>query len=138
MTTLEHHPWIQIHVYIFPRGWIILFFQPERVPRPIFHIFTVFNKYKLFSRDQDPPLTCPPLHPSFALLISIPAIGLSSPTHLPSPPPKKKHHTSKLIDEIQGQRLMKHFLNIYSYLIDKETTRSKMDDNNEYVTNIYL
>lgn len=33
---------------------------------------------------------------------------------------------------------MKHFLNIYSYLIDKETTRSKMDDNNEYVTNIYL
>lgn len=49
-----------------------------------------------------------------------------------------KHHTPKLIDEVQGQRLMKHFLNIYSYLIDKETTRSKMDDNNEYVTNIYL
>lgn len=63
-----------------------------------------------------------------------------------NPPPQKKnkkqkkteHHTPELIDEIQGQRLMKHFLNIYSYLIDKETTRSKMDDNNEYVTNIYL
>lgn len=33
---------------------------------------------------------------------------------------------------------MKYFFNIYLYLIDKEIIRFKMDDNNEYVINIYL
>lgn len=98
---------------------------------PIFFIlqYSIFE----FSSEAKIPLTCPssPPHPRFALIMSN-----TSHQPLPTPPhPHKKNKTPKSktttyqinIDAIQGQRLMKHFLNIYLYLIDKETTRSNLE-----------
>lgn len=117
---------------IFTEGEIILF-STGKGSNAYFLYFTVFNIW-IFQWGQDPLWPAPPPPPPSTFCINNVKYQPSAPSY-PPPHPHKKNKTPKSktttyqinIDAIQGQRLMKHFLNIYLYLIDKETTRSNLE-----------
>lgn len=99
-------------------------------------LFSLFYSIQYLNFPVRPrsPWPAPPPPPPSTFCINNVKYQPSAPSY-PPPHPHKKNKTPKSktttyqinIDAIQGQRLMKHFLNIYLYLIDKETTRSNLE-----------